>query len=251
LLETEVIIGLAIGLAIGTTGVGGGVLTAPILILFLGLPAAQSVGTALIFSAAVKVAATLLYVYRRQVDFRVLGYLLIGGIPGALGGALLERWWGDKQNGSVLSLVGATIVVSAGFSLFRSLGGTLHQQSRLKLLPYLSLLIGLEVGFSSAGAGALGTVMLFNFTKLAPVVIVSTDLVFGMLVSAVGGGIHAMAGSWNSPVLLKLLQGGLAGVPAGSWLAGILPQRMLRIVVLLWAVLFGVLLVYKGMGKVN
>lgn len=248
----EVIIGLAIGLAIGATGVGGGVLTAPILILFLGLPAAQSVGTALMFSAAVKVAASFLYVYRSQVDFRVLGYLLSGGIPGALGGALLlERWWGDKQSGTVLSLVGATIVISAGFSLFRSLGGALRQQPRLKVLPFLSLLIGLEVGFSSAGAGALGTVMLFNFTSLAPVVIVGTDLVFGMIVSAVGGGIHAMAGSWNSAVLLKLLAGGLAGVLVGSWLAGILPQRILRIVVLAWAVLLGVLLVYKGMGKVN
>ena len=247
----EILIGLVIGLAIGTTGVGGGVLTAPILILFLGLPPARSVGTALLFSAIAKITATAVYTWRRQVDFRILAYLLAGGIPGAIAGSfLLERLFGGPQNGGVLSLVGATVAVSAGFSLWRSFSKVTEQQTRLAVLPFLSFLIGLEVGFSSAGAGALGTVMLFSFAKLAPVVVVGTDLVFGMTLSAVGGGVHVLAGNWDGPLLLKLLIGGLVGVPIGSQLAGFLPARVLRATVLVWALLLGVLLIHKGMQQV-
>jgi uncharacterized membrane protein YfcA len=213
----------------------------------LGLPAGQGVGTALLFSAAVKINAIIVYLYRREVDRKALSYMLAGGIPGAVAGFLgMESLHGARGNGLILLLVGATVAAAAGFSLLRSyLGAGLHRE-RLGLLPVMSFPIGMSVGFSSAGAGVLGTVLLFSTTKLAPVSVVGTDLVFGMAVSAVGGALHVAVGTWSGAALLKLLAGGLVGATAGSQLAGILPARILRITVLLCALLMGTLLLHRG-----
>lgn len=247
----EILIGLAIGLAIGTTGVGGGVLTAPTLILFLGLPPARSIGTALLFSAIAKTVATAMYVWRRQVDFQVLRYLLAGGVPGAIAGSLLlKKIFRNQQNGAVLCLVGATVAVSAVFSILSVFRRTTKRRTRLGALPFLSFLIGLEVGFSSAGAGALGTVMLIAFAGLPPLMVIGTDLVFGMVLSAVGGGIHAVSGNWDGPLLMKLLIGGMAGVLIGSRMASILPARILRGAILAWALLMGATMVHQGIGRI-
>jgi len=243
-----ILIGLIIGLVIGSTGLGGGVLTAPILILFMGLSPAESVGTALVFSAAAKVSGALVYLNRGQVDFRVLGHLLAGGVPGAAVGALsLGRIPAAGSNGVVLIIIGAAVVASAGFSLFGRRGELAPRVPRPGLLPVLSFPVGVGAGFSSAGAGALGTLLLFSFTNLTPAVVVGTDLVFGMAVSAVGGGLHAAAGSWNGGLLLKLAGGGVVGAAAGSHLAAAIPARVLRTVVLAAAMLLGFLLLERGL----
>jgi hypothetical protein len=242
-----VLLGLLIGLAIGATGVGGGVLTAPVLLLS-GLSPAASVGTALAFSAVVKVSAVLTYIHQKKADFKVLAFLLAGGVPGAtLGSLCLEQFQAAHSRGWIPIIVGATVAISAGSSLWRSRRHTASRILRIKWLVLFSFLIGVEVGFSSAGAGALGTVLLFNFTPLTPAAVVGTDLVFGMTLSAVGGGIHVAAGSWNPTVLIKLLAGGVVGATAGARLAGVLPAQILRSVVLLWAMLLGSILVYNGM----
>ena len=113
-----------------------------------------------------------------------------------------------------------------------------------------SFLIGLEVGFSSAGAGALGTVLLFSRTMLAPTKVVGTDLVFGLIVSACAGGIHLAAGNWIPPVLSALLVGGLPGAVTGSMLAGRIPADALRKLTLSWAALLGLILAAQGMKRI-
>jgi Sulfite exporter TauE/SafE len=116
-------------------------------------------------------------------------YLLCGGVPGAIVGAIiLEKMKSEKSEAWILLTLGIIIVVSASISLVQFT--TPNQRTRTHLLPPGAFLIGAETGFSSAGAGALGTVMLFNFTSLAPAVVVGTDLVFGLIVSTVAGGIH-------------------------------------------------------------
>ena len=95
--------------------------------------------------------------------------------------------------------------------------------------PRSALPIGIEVGFSSAGAGALGALCLMNMTTMAPAAVVGTDLSFGLVLSTVGGGIHAAMGDLNIPVLVKLLIGGAAGALAGGLLASRLPSKKLRL----------------------
>ena len=84
------------------------------------------------------------------------------------------------------------------------------------------------MGFSSAGAGALGSLVLMNLTSLTPAQVVGTDLCFGLVVSSIGGAWHLSAGDYNSILLRGLALGGLAGVLLGAWLSSVLPARPLR-----------------------
>src|SRR5215831_7945876 len=98
----EFLIGFIIAAAVGLTGVGGGVLTTPILILFLGISPAEAVGSALIFSTAVKLLAAPVYVSRKQVHWRTLAFLVAGGLPGVLAGSLLLDHFNVKRSESLL-----------------------------------------------------------------------------------------------------------------------------------------------------
>jgi uncharacterized membrane protein YfcA len=187
----DLIIGIVIGFAIGATGIGGGTLMAPALVFALGFSPRAAVATALVFSSFVKVLASGIYLWQRKVDAKVLAYLVCGGVPGAVVGAIVLE--GSKSKTSepwVLVTLGIIVVVSAGLSLFHFAMSNERPKSRLYLVPLFSFMIGSETGFSSAGAGALGTVMLFNLTTLAPSVIVGTDLVFGLIISTLAGSIH-------------------------------------------------------------
>jgi len=242
------VIGFLIGLAVGMTGVGGGVFTAPVLVLYLGLPPAEAVGTALLFSTAIKSVAVLLFFRRRQIDWRVLAWLLAGGAPGALAGSIGMKWMQTAVGrGPVSLLVGAIVAVSAGFSLLRPWKGAKSQVDRHRLLPFAGLPIGFEVGFSSAGAGVLGTLVLFSCTTLPPAAVVGTDLVFGLVISALGGTSHLAVGDWNRTALLQLAAGGFPGVVVGAIQTGRIPARILRSIILGWAVLLGLLLIYKAL----
>jgi uncharacterized membrane protein YfcA len=245
----EILLGVVIGLVIAATGLGAGILTTPLLILLFGLPAAECVGTALLFSTVVKVLATFLYARRGHVDRRVLGYLLAGGIPGAIAGALLlDRMRSPRLTAVVLALVGSTVILSALLTMIRSTERQ-GQQERPGLLSWLALPVGLQVGFSSSGAGALGTILLFRLTRLAPVAVVGTDLAFGLAVSIVGGALHLAAGNYLPLPLAKLLVGGLAGVPLGAAVANRMPAARLRTGVLLCATLLGVWLAERGLAQ--
>ena len=252
----EFLIGLVIGVAIGSTGVGGGTLTAPALILLMGYSPRIAVATALLFSAIVKIGASVVYLARHQVDFRVLGRLLIGGLPGAALGALaLQRFRSTKADGWILFSVGMIVATSALINLMNMTKQkreaiTERRNNRLNLIPMFSLPIGIESGFSSAGSGALGTLVLFNTTALAPTVVVGTDLVFGLLVSSVGGGIHAYAGSCDWNALGKLIPAGIIGCLIGARAGRSLPATTLRKAVLACTAFVGVSLLWKGLGGI-
>ena len=109
-------LGFVIAIAIGLTGVGAGTLTTPLLILTVGLPARIAVGTALIFGAVVKIITSPVYMARRQVDWRTLGIMLAGGVPGVLIGVFLLRGVDGKV---ITGVIGITIVIVAIFNLFR------------------------------------------------------------------------------------------------------------------------------------
>ncbi len=247
----EILAGFLIAVMIGLTGVGGGVLTVPILILFLGVSTAQAVGTALTFSALVKLPACVVYLRQQRVDFRVYKLMLLGGLPGVVAGSLtLGRLEGAGLKDLVLIVVGVTIAATAALNLVRLLRSNGEREApardRSRLLPWLTLPIGLEVGFSSAGAGALGTLVLLYFTPLAAAHVVGTDLLFGMTLSAVGGGLHLGIGDWNQALFLRLIAGGLPGAFLGARLATVLPGRALRVALLLWLVYLGSQLLYRG-----
>src|SRR5712691_5307293 len=111
----EIGLGFVIAIAIALTGVGAGSLTTPLLILLLGVPAAESVGTALIFGAVVKLITAPVYMFRGQVNLRALGFLLAGGLPGVLAGSFLLH---GMRSSVMMGLLGFTIMTVALLNLF-------------------------------------------------------------------------------------------------------------------------------------
>jgi uncharacterized protein len=238
----EILLGFVIALMISLTGVGAGSMTTPLLILLLGVSPATAVGTALTFGAIVKIASVPIYALRRQVNFRILRLLLAGGVPGVLLGALvMDRL---KQGGysQILYIVLGSLIVSVSlFHLYRMLRPR-HESAkreRPNLLWSLALPIGAEVGFSSAGAGALGSLLLLSFTRLTAAEVVGTDLCFGLGLSAIGSLIQVGQGNFDTMLLAKLVAGGLCGAFTGTLLAGRIAQRPLRFALLLVLVFLG------------
>jgi hypothetical protein len=103
------------------------------------------------------------------------------------------------------------------------------------------------VGFSSAGAGALGSLVLLNLTTLTPAEVVGTDMLFGLVVSVVGSGFHLSSGHYDAAILRNLLIGGLGGAFLGAWLSSILPAKPLRIALSLCLVGLGMQLCWRGL----
>lgn len=235
-------IGFLIAMSIGLTGVGAGVITAPVLTLFFNVPPAEAVGTALIFSAVVKLALAPLYLGRKQVNFRVLGFLLCGGLPGVLlGSMLLERLGEEQRKGPLLAILGGTVVAMALVNLFRLTKNrsSLPTRDWSRWLPLIGLPIGAEVGFSSAGAGALGSLALMSLTPISTAEVVGTDVLFGLGLSLAGGGFHFGTGNYVGAFAIKLIAGGLLGGFLGANLSAILPSRPLRVALSLWLVSLG------------
>ena len=245
----EYLVGFLIATAVGLTGVGAGSITAPVLILFFHLAPAQSVGTALTFAAVIKFAIFPIYVRRKQVDYRILALLLAGGIPGVLLGVYLIGTLRTRNyESAIFLLIGLTILLVSLGNLYRSLRNRSVQayKDRSRWLPPLAAVIGSEVGFSSAGAGALGSLALLNLTALTPAQVVGTDMVFGLVLSLIGGGFHVFAGNFDSAILSKLLIGGIAGAFAGANLTAILPPRPLKLALAVWLSALGAQLCWKA-----
>ena len=245
----EFVLGFVIALAISLTGVGAGSMTTPLLILLLGVSPATAVGTALTFGAIVKIASVPLYAVRRQVNGRILWLLLAGGIPGVIvGGLSLNHLKHSASMGVLYIALGTLIVASALFHLYRVFRPKqqVSAQNRSRLLPWFAVPIGAEVGFSSAGAGALGSLLLLGLTPLPAAEVVGTDLCFGLGLSLAGSIIQIGAGNYDATLLWKLVVGGLMGALTGSLLAGRIAQRPLRVALLVALVILGCRLALYG-----
>jgi uncharacterized membrane protein YfcA len=240
----EIVLGFIIAVAIGVT--------APVLILFMHVTPAHAVGTALAFSVAVKILVVPMQIFRKQVDYRVLGYLLAGGVPGVLAGSYVLAKLNTKGSEGILySALGATVVIMAGANLYRLWLHPARGESRdwSRWLPAIALPIGAEVGFSSAGAGAIGSLALLWLTPLSAARVVGTDLFFGLCLSLIGTGFQVSAGNYDLAILTKLVIGGVFGAFAGTYVAAITPQRAFRIVLSIWLITLGVQLCWSGVRQ--
>lgn len=237
------LIGFFIALFIALTGVGAGTITVPVLVLFLGVPAPVAVGIGLTFSAAVKLILAPAQVFRGNVAWRTLGYMLLGGAPGVLVGALLLRHLVGVGSANLLNaILGAILVTTASWQIFysfRPMRQRSNARDRSPLLAWLMFPVGAEVGFSSAGAGALGSAALLSFSALEPAQVVGTDIVFGLLVSLLGSGAHWFAHATNPELLLQLILGGVAGAIGGTFVSAHIPRRPLRFALWVWLLILG------------
>jgi hypothetical protein len=247
----EFLLGFVIAVLIGLTGVGGGSVTAPALVLFLGVGPAESVGTALLFTAIVKLVAAPVYIARKQVNFRILRLLLAGGVPGVLAGSyLLARLSAGQHRGPLFAILGATVVLMALVNLYRLFAPrpSVPAHDRTRWLPWIAIPIGAEVGFSSAGAGAIGALVLMTLTQISTAQVVGTDVLFGLGLSLGGGGISLGMGNYSGALVLKLAAGGVVGALVGAQLLAVLPPRPLRVALSLWLVSMGGQLCWRAIS---
>jgi uncharacterized membrane protein YfcA len=239
----EYIIGFFIAVFIALTGVGAGTITVPVLVLFLGVPAPVAVGIGLTFSTAVKLILAPAQIARRNVAWRMLGFMLLGGLPGVIIGSLFLRHLISTGSANLLNaILGTILVTTAAWQIFYSFRATrqnTNTRDRSPILAWLMLPVGAEVGFSSAGAGALGSAALMSLTPLEPAQVVGTDIVFGFLVSFVGSGAHLFGHTINTTLLLHLVVGGVLGAIAGTLVSSYVPRRPLRLALWVWLMILG------------
>ncbi|MGZ4788969.1 MAG: sulfite exporter TauE/SafE family protein [Terriglobales bacterium] len=243
----EVLVGFLIAATVGLTGMGGGSFTTPALVLMAGMPAAEAVGTAMIFAAVLRVLAAPFYIVRRQIHGKYLGLLLLGAIPGLLIGTwFLHFMYVEAWKSKVLVVVGVLLAVSSAITFLPKVRNPQFAKTRSRWLSLLALPIGLETGISSAGAGALGTMLMLNFSEMPVAQVVGTDILFGIVLAFVGGAFHFLWGSIDGAVLLRLLVGGIPGVLLGCSLASRVSGRKLRMVIASVAIILGLQLVWSG-----
>jgi len=241
------LIGFLIAAAVGLTGIGGGSFTVPALVLLAGLTAGEAVGTAFLFAGVLRLIAAPFYLLGKQIHSRYLWLLLLGAVPGLLVGTwalrLLSR---DAGSPYVIVLLGILLATSSSVTFIRRIQNPSFAAKNHRWLPWLALPIGVESGFSSAGAGALGTVLLLNYSEMTPAQVVGTDLLFGLVLAVIGSAFHYSFGSISMPILFQLLLGGVPGVVFGCLLARKVPANKLKTAVAMVAIFAGLQLVWTG-----
>jgi hypothetical protein len=244
------VIGFMIALAVGMTGIGGGSFTVPALMLLAGLTSGEAVGTAFLFAAVLRLIAAPFYLAGKQIHSKYLWLLLQGAVPGLVIGIVILRLL-NRNAGSplVIILLGVILMASSSVTFVRRIQNQAFAGKNSRWLPWLALPIGVESGFSSAGAGALGTVLLLNYSEMSPGQVVGTDLLFGLVLAVIGSLFHWSFGSISMPVLLQLLAGGIPGVMLGCLLARRIPAVRLKTAVATIAILAGLQLVWAGSRK--
>ena len=245
--------GFAVGLLVGLTGVGGGSLMTPLLVLAFGVRPVTAVGTDLLYAAITKSGGSWVHHRHGNIDWRITGLLAAGSVPAAaLTLLLLARIGvdGHGASGLVSTALGFALLLTAASLIFRQRLLALAQRRAQEARParqtaLLTVLVGALVGalvsISSVGAGALGvTALSFLYPQLATRRIVGSDIAHAVPLTLVAGLGHWWLGSVDVPLLLNLLLGSLPGIALGSHLATRVPERGLR------TLLAGVLLLVGG-----
>jgi uncharacterized membrane protein YfcA len=232
--------GFCVGALVGMTGVGGGSLMTPLLILLFGIHPVTAVGTDLLYAAITKCCGTLVHGYSGTVEWRIVRHLAIGSMPMALLSIGALSYF-DLRDGALTKLItdvlgGALLATGLALVLRTSLLAryrALLPQPDARHIAVLTVLfggvLGVLVSLSSVGAGAIGvTVLTLLYPRLPTARIVGSDIAHAVPLTFVAGLGHWMTGSVDMTVLGSLLLGSLPGIVLGSYAALKIPDRPLR-----------------------
>ncbi len=248
--------GLLVGLMVGLTGIGGGALMTPILVLLFGFAPKTAVGTDLFFAAITKMAGVTVHGRRGTIDWQVCRRLAAGSLPAAVLTSAVLHYVGRDTitvNTLIMQALGVMLLITAIGLIFKK---SLHEIGRnfrigdaelfkrlqAPLTVFAGLFLGVVVTLTSVGAGALGTViMLYLYPlRLTPARVVGTDLAHAIPLALVAGSGHLLAGTINVALLMTLLSGSIPGVLIGSWFSARASDAVLRPVLALLLLLTGI-----------
>lgn len=235
--------GFLVGLVVGVTGVGGGSLMTPLLVLVFGISPATAVGTDLLYASLTKTVGGWVHGRRGSVDWKVVGWLSLGSLPTALITIVLLKYLALDEKalrGVVTSVLSVALLLTAAALLLKDRikamarrdDGTVYELHH-RYLPAATVVTGSIVGalvtISSVGAGVLGTVaLLFLYPRMPAVKVVGTDIVHAVPLTAVAGMGHLALGTVDLVLLVSLLLGSLPGIYLGSHLSAKVPEKVLR-----------------------
>ncbi|WP_010161355.1 MULTISPECIES: sulfite exporter TauE/SafE family protein [unclassified Sphingomonas] len=248
--------GVLVGLVVGLTGVGGGSLMTPLLVLAFGFHPATAVGTDLLYASATKTVGTTVHGWRGTVDWRVVGRLAAGSVPAALLTLVALHYEGERSanTGHVISVVlGITLLLSGIATLLRkrivaALGqrlGAVSPGRQARLTVLLGAVLGVLVSLTSVGAGALGmTALLILYPTLPINRLVGSDIAHAVPLTLLGGIGHWILGSVDGALLVSLLIGSIPGIIVGSLIATRVSDRVLSPILAVVLAIVGIKLLF-------
>jgi uncharacterized protein len=234
--------GFVVGLLVGLTGVGGGSLMTPLLILLFGINPAAAVGTDLLYAAVTKTAGSFVHGFNQTIDWRIVRRLATGSIPMTVV-TIAALHLLDINSPAVRDLINAALTLAlfatAVTLVFRDRLVARYSARLAALAPRrIAVLtiaagaaLGMVVSISSIGAGAIGVTVLFLlYPKLPMARIVGSDIAHAVPLTLVGGLGHWLLGAVDLPVFASLITGSIPGILLGSYAAIRTPERALRLV---------------------
>jgi uncharacterized membrane protein YfcA len=235
-----VVSGFAVGGMVGLTGVGGGALMTPLLVLVFGIHPATAVGTDLFYAGLTKIAGSTVHGANKAIEWKVVLRLASGSAPAALLTLLTLSHLGFKSGhaGSAISLaLGIALLLTSVSLVFRP-WLVERMAPRFDAMPdravgaftvALGALLGVLVTISSVGAGAIGvTVLLMLYPRMPTLRIIASDIVHAVPLTLIAGAGHWAMGSVDWSMLLSLLAGSVPGVMIASHFAARAPDKLLR-----------------------
>ena len=244
--------GFVVGALVGMTGVGGGALMTPVLILLFGIHPATAVGTDLLYASATKTVGTAVHGIGRTVEWRVVGRLATGSIPMTAITLYLLSFFGPGSAVAgtlITSVLSISLFATALVLIFRrrivqryakQLAAVSTRQTR-HLTIAMGMAVGVLVSISSVGAGAIGvTALILLYPKLPMARIVGSDIAHAVPLTLLAGIGHWLLGLTNLGLLTSLLAGSVPGIILGSYAAPRMPEAALRYI------LAGTLLIVVG-----
>ncbi|KAA5838097.1 sulfite exporter TauE/SafE family protein [Saccharopolyspora hirsuta] len=229
--------GLLTGLLVGTTGMGGGALTMPLLTLVFGVPPLAAVSSDLVAGAVMKPVGAVVHLRRGTVQPKLVGWLCLGSLPCAAVGSLLAGALGKGAESVLKEIVGGAVLLAAGMLFLRMVlarRGAAPDGSVVRPLPTVLLggVAGLVVGATSVGSGSIIIVVLLLINRgLSSARLVGTDLVQAVPLVAVAAVGHLVAGDVHFGLVGSLLVGSLPGVLVGALVSARVPDRPVRVLV--------------------
>ena len=248
--------GLLVGTLVGLTGVGGGSLMTPLLVLVFGVHASTAVGTDLLYAAATKTVGTVVHGFKGGIDWDIVARLAAGSLPATGLTLLLVSHLGKSAgaaHGVITNVLGAALILSSIsillrgriIAFFAARAGPANPGRTTALTVLLGAVLGVLVSLSSVGAGAIGlTVLLVLYPAMPARRLVGTDITHAVPLTLLAGLGHWMVGSVDWGLLLSLLVGSIPGVIFGSIVASRAPDAVLRSALASTLALVGVKLIF-------
>jgi uncharacterized protein len=221
--------GLGVGVLVGMTGIGGGSLMTPMLILVFGVTPVTAIGTDLAYAAVTKTVGGWKHLRQKTVDIRLSSWMAIGSVPAAVGGVwvlgLLEDAAGRDFDDLVIAILAGALLLTGAATLIRAFLKRMHERERDTIAlerrhKVAAVVLGVSVGFvlgvTSAGSGALIAVGLILLFRLSPTRVVGTDVFHAAILLWAAGLAHVFAGNVDFALAGTILLGSVPGVWLGS-----------------------------------